>query len=138
MQSYNNSAKVSVMDQPATVPLPARSKLSWKWAPVVGLALAICPGVVAAVLINVSGATLIDGLFGIYRNTPLQSFIVNAGILITLAGPLLSLVFSIVFMATRKDLRPIRRALPLIVFITVPAAIVAIVLLLSELGIIFG
>lgn len=52
-------------------------RLTWWQATGIAFGVFIAPMVIAIILINVSGATLLDGLFGIYRNSPLQSGIVS-------------------------------------------------------------
>lgn len=71
--------------------------LTWQQATGVAFGAFIAPMVTAIILINISGATLLDGLFGIYRNSPLQSSIVGLSMLAVPLGPLCALIFAIIF-----------------------------------------
>ena len=88
-------------------------RLTWQQATGVAFGAFIAPMVIAIILINVSGATLLDGLFGIYRNSPLQSSIVSLSMLVVPLGPLCALIFAIYFAARRKDLTTLKRVMPL-------------------------
>ena len=87
--------------------------LTWQQATGVAFGIFIVPIVIAIILINVSGATLLDGLFGIYRNSPLQSGIVSLSMLAVPLGPLCALIFAIYFATRRKDLAGPKRVMPL-------------------------
>ena len=87
-------------------------RLTWQQATGVAFGAFIAPMVIAIILINVSGATLLDGLFGIYRNSPLQSSIVSLSMLAVPLGPLCALIFAIYFAARRKDLTTLKRMMP--------------------------
>ena len=88
-------------------------RLTWQQATGVAFGAFITPMVTAIILINVSGATLLDGLFGIYRNSPLQSSIVSLSMLAVPLGPLCALIFAIHFATRRKDLTTLKRVMPL-------------------------
>lgn len=53
-------------------------------------------GPVIIILGLLSGARLLDGLFGVYHNTPLQSAALSAGFLVTVIGWLAAAVMTIV------------------------------------------
>ena len=89
------------------------NRLTWQQATGVAFGIFIAPIVIAIILINVSGATLLDGLFGIYRNSPLQSGIVSLSMLAVPLGPLCALIFAIYFATRRKDLAGPKRVMPL-------------------------
>jgi uncharacterized membrane protein (DUF485 family) len=82
---------------------PAR-KLSWQWAAVLSIALTFGPLTLTAIAISLSGANLLDGLFGIYTNTPLQGAIITWGTVFTVAGPLSAIIFTAIFITKRNDL----------------------------------
>lgn len=94
-----------------------RQRLSWKLAPIITLALLTVPILAAYLLILLTGADLLDGLFGIYNNTPFQVMAVKISVALTLAAPVLSLGFSIYFACSRGDLPVQRRFLSLAVIV---------------------
>lgn len=100
-------------------------RLTWWQATGIAFGVFIAPIVISIILINVSDATLLDGLFGIYRNLPLQSSIVSPPILAVSLGTLCALIFAIHFAARRKDLTTLKRVMPL----ALPACIFLIALL---------
>lgn len=93
---------------------PARKRLPLYLAIVVAFAIMVLPIVTGGLLIHITGAHLLDGLFGIYRNTPFQRTIIDISGLLVLSAPILSLIFSIVFARKRKDLSQMQRFAPLI------------------------
>lgn len=100
-------------------------RLTWWQATGIDFGVFIAPIVISIILSNISDATLLDGLFGIYRDLPLPYSIVSPPILAVLLGTLCALIFAIHFAARRKDLTTLKRVMPL----ALPACIFLIVLL---------
>ena len=93
-----------------------KSRLRWQLAPFVMTGLFLAPIFVAAAVVSVSGANILDGLFGIYRNTPFQAGMVQLAGILVLGSPIPPLIFVIVFAVKRKDLKMRHRLTPLYVF----------------------
>lgn len=87
-------------------------RLTWQQATEVTFGIFLGPIVAAIVLVNLSGATLLDGLFGIYHNSPLQSAIVSLCMLAVPLGPLCALAFAVYFTVKRTDVAMPKRMIP--------------------------
>lgn len=111
-------------ESPTTSDTPTRKHLSPYLAPLAAFGIMIVPIVVAGVLIVATGANLLDGLFGIYRNTPFQRAVIEMSGWLILSAPILSLIFCIVFARTRKDLSWGQRFAPLIVIVSIVLLVV--------------
>lgn len=99
--------------RPATPSLIHR--LPWLAAPFVALGCLAAPIVLGGVLIRISGASMLDGLFGVYHNTPFQADTVALVYKLILSAPVLMLAFAIYFGVKRSDLSIHKRLAPLYV-----------------------
>mgnify|MGYP003595768256 CR=1 FL=1 len=131
MEQESSNQAPQVIQQP-TRPPRAIQRLPWKLAAIIGPAVLFVPILIAIFLIQVTGASLLDGLFGIYTNTPFQNFVLNwVSFPLLLAAPVVSIWFSIFFASERADLSLRRRFLPIITTIVI---VFLLVYLLPSLG----